>query len=104
MAIEIEIGYNLGQRLNWMVTQNMDVALVSCQLRVLGAEVLQHLANLGMQIFGHYGQLDEKSKWARLKGKIKHMYLASPGWSIGGGTSEVSKNFIAIAGLGLPQG
>jgi len=103
MAMEIEVGCNLGHRLSWMATRDMDVATESCQLKVLGASVLQHLANLGMQIFGIYGQLDEKSKWARLKGRIKHMYLGSPGWSIGGGTSEVSKNFVAAVGLGLPR-
>lgn len=103
MAMEIEVGCNLGHRLSWMATQDMDVATESCQLKVLGASVLQHLANLGMQVFGIYGQLDEKSKWARLKGRIKHMYLGSPGWSIGGGTSEVSKNFVATVGLGLPR-
>ena len=103
MAMEIEVGYDMGQRLNWKVTQGMEVATESCQMKVLGARVLQHLANLGMQIFGLYGQLDERSQWARLKGRMEHMYLGSPGWSIGGGTSEVSKNFIAAVGLGLPR-
>jgi alkylation response protein AidB-like acyl-CoA dehydrogenase len=100
--MEIETGYNLGQRLNWMVVQGMNVANLSCQLKVFGARALQHLANVAMRTLGLYGQLDEKSGWARLRGRIEHMYLASPGWSIGGGTSEVSKNFIASR-LETPQ-
>jgi len=103
MAVEIEVGYNLGQRVNWKVIRGMSVAAESCQLKVLGAKVLQHLANLGTQILGLYGQLDERAEWGRLRGRIRHMYLSSPGWSIGGGTSEVSKNFIATVGLGLPR-
>ena len=104
MAIKIETGYNLGQSLNWMVIEGMDVALQACQLKVLGAKVLQDLANLGMQVAQLYGQLDGTSGWAKLSGRIGHMYLALPGWSIGGGTSEVARNFIAVVGLGLPKG
>jgi len=103
MTIEIEVGYDLGRRMTWMVTRDMDVATEACQLKVLGARVLQHLADLGMQVLGSYGVLDEKSKWVRLRGRINHNYLCSPGWSIGGGTSEMSKNFIAAGGLGLPR-
>ena len=103
MAIEIEAGYNLAYRLNWMVSRDMSIAVEACQVRVFGATVLQHLVNLGMQILGLYGQLDEKSKWAKLKGRMKHIYLNAIGMTIGAGTSEVSRNFIAAAGLGLPR-
>jgi len=86
-----------------MATLDMDVAKEACQLKVLGASLLQHLANLAMQVLGPYGPLDERSRCARVRGRFNHNYLGSPGWSIGGGTSEVSKNFIGTVGLGLPR-
>ena len=104
MAMEIEVGLNLGDRLNWMASQKMLTVLPSCQIKVHGANVAQRVASLGMQILGLYGQLDGKSKWAKLEGRMKHMYLSSVGWSLAGGTSEMSRNIIAGRfGLGLPS-
>jgi len=104
MAMEIEVGRNLGDRLNWMASQKMLTVLPSCQIKVYGANVAQRVASLGMQILGLYGQLDEKSKWAKLGGRMKHTYLSSVALSIAGGTSEISRNIIAgRVGLGLPS-
>jgi alkylation response protein AidB-like acyl-CoA dehydrogenase len=104
MAIEIEAGRNLGYRLNWMISKGMLVVAEGSQIRVLGGYVTQHLANLAMQILGLYGQLDEKSKWARLSGRMKINYLRAAAMVMFGGTTEVSKNTIASFGLGLPRG
>jgi alkylation response protein AidB-like acyl-CoA dehydrogenase len=104
MAIEIEVGRNMGDRLNWMASQEMLTVLPSCQIKVHGAGVAQRVARLGMQILGLYGQLGDKSKWAKLGGRMEHMYLSSVAWSLAGGTSEISRNIIAgRAGLGLPN-
>ncbi len=104
MAIEIEVGRNMGERLNWMITQEMVSVLPSCQIKVHGARVAQELSNLGMQILGLYAQLDGNSKWAKLGGRMRHMYLSSRAWSLAGGTSEMSRNIIAGRfGLGLPS-
>ena len=104
LAIEIEVGRNMGERINWMTSQDMLTVLPSCQNKVYGARVAQSVASLGMQILGPYGQLDEKSKWAQLGGRMRHMYLSSRAWSLAGGTSEMSRNIIAGRfGLGLPS-
>jgi len=104
MATEIEVGRNLGDRLNWMVSQKMITVLPSCQIKVYGANVAQRVANLGMQILGLYGQLDEESKWAKLAGRMKHTYLNTVASSLAGGTSEISRNIIVGGfGLGLPS-
>jgi len=104
VATALEVGYDLGRRMTWMVARDMDVAAEACQLKVLGAETLQHLADVGMQILGSYGPLGEDSRWVKLRGRWSHNYLCRPGWTIGGGTSEISKNFVAAARLGLPRG
>jgi alkylation response protein AidB-like acyl-CoA dehydrogenase len=104
MAIEIEAGRNLGYKLNWMLSKGMLVVAEGSQIRVLGGYITQHLASLGMQVLGLYGQLDEKSKWAKLSGRMKTNYLRASAMVMFGGTTEVSKNTIASFGLGLPRG
>ncbi len=103
VAIELQVGYDLGQKLVWKTIHGRSAVTESCQMKVFGARALQRLASTGMWVFGLYGQLGKDSKWTRLKGRIEHMYLCSPGWSIGGGTSEVSRNAIASVGLGLSR-
>ncbi len=103
-AIEIEVGLNLGHELNWMATQGISTVKGSSQIKVHGAAVCQRLANLGQQILGLYGPLNEDSKWVKLGGRFRHAYLSSVAFSLAGGTSETSRNHIAGRfGLGLPK-
>jgi len=104
MAIELEVGKNLGDRINWMNSQGMMTVIPGCQNKIYGSRAAQKLSNLGMDILGLYGQLDETSKWAQLEGRFRHMYLSSRAWSLAGGTSEMSRNIISGPfGLGLPS-
>jgi alkylation response protein AidB-like acyl-CoA dehydrogenase len=104
LAIEIEVGRNLGYRLNWMAIKGIPIVAEACQMRPFGGDLVQRLANLGTQILGLYGQLDEESKWARLRGRMKYLYLGSVAMTIEGGTNEASRNTVAMVGLGLPRG
>jgi alkylation response protein AidB-like acyl-CoA dehydrogenase len=104
LAIDLEVGRNLGMRLNWMATKGMPIVAAACQLRPFGGNTLQRLSHFGMQTLGLYGQLDEHSKWVRLRGRMKYLYLAAVAMTIEGGTNEASKNTVAMLGLGLPRG
>ena len=104
LAIELEVGRNLGIRLNWMATKGMPIVATACQLRPLGGSILQRLGHFGVQTLGLYGQLDESSKWVRLRGRMKYLYLAAVAMTIEGGTNEASRNTVASLGLGLPRG
>jgi alkylation response protein AidB-like acyl-CoA dehydrogenase len=66
--------------------------------------VIFDLANTGMQILGHYGELKSDSKWAELYGWFAHMYQESPHYKIAGGTSEIQRQILATRTLGLPRG
>ncbi|MCX5998853.1 MAG: acyl-CoA dehydrogenase family protein [Chloroflexi bacterium] len=103
LAIELEVGRNLGLRLQWMATRGVSIVAPACQLRPFGGGALQRLGNLGVQILGLYGQLDEESKWVRLRGRMKYLYLAGVAMTIEGGTNEASRNTVATVGLGLPR-
>jgi len=104
MAIDIEVGRNFGSRLNWMVSTGKPIIVEGSQSRLYGSAITLRLANVGMQILGQYGQLEDKSKWAKLKGRMLNSYLLSAAVGIWSGTSEMSKNTVAGFGLGLPRG
>jgi len=72
-------------------------------INVYGMELMQRLANMGLQILGLYGQLEPGSKWAQLGGVLERDYLYNTGLTIGAGTSEIQRLVIAIWGLGLPR-
>ena len=103
LAIELEVGRNLGMRLNWMATKGMTIIAPACQLKPFGGGILQRLGNVGVQILGLYGPLDEESKWVRLRGRMKYLYLGAVAMTIEGGTNEASRNTVATVGLGLPR-
>jgi alkylation response protein AidB-like acyl-CoA dehydrogenase len=57
-----------------------------------------------MELLGLYGQLHPRSKYSYLRGRIERYYQLSVAETIGGGTSEIMRNIIAMRGLGLPKG
>jgi len=104
LAIDIEVGMNMGHELNWMATKGMPTVKGSSQIKVHGGALCQRLGNVGEQILGLYGPLNEDSKWVKIGGRIRHTYISSLSFTIAGGTTETSKNHIAGRfGLGLPK-
>jgi len=71
--------------------------------KVFSTELERRLTNVGMQFMGLYGQLEEGSKWAPLEGRMEREYRFSLVSGIGGGTNELQRTLIAVAGLGLPR-
>jgi alkylation response protein AidB-like acyl-CoA dehydrogenase len=104
LAIDIEVGMNMGNELTWMASKEMPTVKPSAQIKVHGGALCQRLGNVGQQILGLYGPLEEDSKWVKLGGRIRHTYISALSFTIAGGTTETSKNHIAGRfGLGLPK-
>ena len=57
----------------------------------------------GMQIMGLYAYAGEDDKWAALRKNLRRWFLWTGGDSLAGGTSEIARNTMATAGLGLPR-
>jgi alkylation response protein AidB-like acyl-CoA dehydrogenase len=89
-------------RTGWMIERGMPVTAESPLAKVMADETGQKLMALGMEMLGAFGLLREGSRWAKLGGQIQHLYQASLGHTIAGGTSEILRTTIATRGLGLP--
>jgi len=114
MAIELTVARNVGYKLNWLALTGGNVVTTANHVKILGGVLTQRVAILGMQIMGLYGQLGPvggnwrqmdpaKDKWARLGGRMKHLYLSTVCNTIAAGTTEVARNAVATMGLGLPR-
>jgi alkylation response protein AidB-like acyl-CoA dehydrogenase len=103
LAVRARILKLLCYRIPWMHIQNKLPNYEASITKVFGSELLVLLANAGMDILGPYGQMDRGSKWSALQGRIARSYLMAFSINIGGGTSEIQRNIIAMRGLGLPR-
>jgi len=102
--LETEVGRMLSYRVVSLQSKGLIPNYEAAVVKLYNMELDQRIARTGMNVLGPYGQLDRGSKWAPLKGRLKHMYLRSVGSTIETGTSEIQRNIIATRGLGLPRG
>ena len=104
MVIELQVGRWMGYHVSY-IQQKGEMPWSEAPIsKVFGSELMQRVANVGMEILGLSGQLEKSSKWITLGGRVSHMYQSSLGRTLGGGTSEIQRNLIATKGLGLPRG
>ena len=103
IATDIEVLRMLFYRNGWLIREDLPTPYESALNKVFADETGQKLAALGMEILGLYGPLQEGSRWAKLHGKMQHVYQTSLGHTIAGGTSEVLRTTVATRGLGLPR-
>lgn len=72
--------------------------------KLYSSELDVRLAVTGMHLAGLYSQLDARESDLPLDGRLPRFYMHSTTSPIGGGTSEIQRNIIAMRGLGLPRG
>ncbi len=104
MAVEVAIGRMLSYNVVSVQARGQVPLYEASIAKLYNTETGLRLARTGMAVLGLYGQLRPRSKWARLRGRLERQYLWMTGMVVGGGTSEIQRNLIAIRGLGLPRG
>ncbi len=104
LAVEIEVGRALAYRIVSLQNRGQVPNYEASASKLYGSEMMRRFFDTGLHILGLYGQLRRESKWSRLRGRWERGYLVSLGGTVGGGTSEIQRNIIAIRGLGLPRG
>jgi len=102
-AVENEVARMMSYRIAWMYSKGLHPSYESSMSMVFVSEVSRRIANVGMRLLGHYGELDRDSKRAILNARIMRMCLSSLSIGVGGGSNEIQRNIIAMRGLGLPR-
>lgn len=103
IAIELDVAKILADRSKWMEANELTMTYEPEVTKIVTSELEQRMVSNLMQILDLFGQLEEDSKWAPLRGRIEWYYLHSFMTTIGAGTSEIGRNVIATRGLGLPR-
>ena len=103
IATKIEIAYMFF----WRTAEKLDKGQVpdveSSILKLTTTELSRQLANVSMEIFGPYNQLEAEGEWTPIRGMAPRGYLDCISATIGAGTSEIQRSIIATRGLGLPR-
>jgi alkylation response protein AidB-like acyl-CoA dehydrogenase len=70
---------------------------------LFASQLLRRIADVGMRILGHYGELSQDSELAVARARIMRTFLSCISIGVGGGTNEIQRNIVAMRGLGLPR-
>jgi len=104
MAVEIEVLKLFAMRMACMLNRGKIPNYEAAMAKLFGSELEQRLSQLGMEILGLYGQLQEGDKRAPMDGALELYHRMTIRWTIVRGTSEIMRNLIANRGLNLPRG
>lgn len=92
---------------NWRQAWNaaggkLDYAEAST-IKVFGSESYIECYQLLAEVLGQAGYLRRDSRGSAIRGRIERLYRAMLILTFGGGTNEVQRDIIAVAGLGMPR-
>lgn len=102
LQIEFEVGRLLTYRVALVIDEGRAPNVEAAMAKTYSTAFEQHLARTSMEVLGLYGLLMEDSKYVPVGGLASGSYLASKGYSLQAGTSEILRNILAQRGLGLP--
>jgi alkylation response protein AidB-like acyl-CoA dehydrogenase len=98
---------NVLRLLTWRQAWNIDQGKLdpaeSSTVKVFGSESFIRIYGALLEVLGQEGTLKDGSPGARLRGRIERFYRTSIVLTFGGGTNEVQRDIIAMAGLGMPR-
>jgi len=104
MAIQFEVARLLTYRAQWLRSKGRTLTYEAALVKAFNTEMTQRLGLVAMEVVGLYGGLLPASARTVLGGIVAHGYLDAVQGTIGAGASEVMRDIIARAGLGLPRG
>jgi alkylation response protein AidB-like acyl-CoA dehydrogenase len=93
--------------MNWKLAWDIERGAVdyadASAIKVYGSELYVEAYRLLLEVLGPAGALRQGSAGAALRGEVERYYRATLVLTFGGGTNEVQRDIIAMAGLRLPR-
>ena len=93
----------LNWRTAWAMTKGSLQMAEASAAKVMSSEFYVEGYRMLMEVLGPEGQLRDGSPGAVLAGRVERMYRTTFILTFGGGTNEVQRDIIAMAGLGMPH-
>jgi alkylation response protein AidB-like acyl-CoA dehydrogenase len=87
----------------WAATQGQPKMADSSAIKVYGSELQMEVYRTLMEVLGAAGILSKESPGAVLQGRIESSYRNGLILTFGGGTNEIQRDIIAMAGMGMPH-
>ncbi len=87
----------------WAMTQGTLHPAEASTVKVFGSEFYIEAYRLLLEVLGQIGYVRDGSPEAVLRGRLERMYRTMLILTFGGGTNEVQRDIIAMAGLGMPH-
>lgn len=93
----------LNWRQAWSMTMDTLNFAEASTVKVYGTEFAVEAYRDLLEVIGHRGFLKRGSPEVVLRGRLEKMHRASLILTFGGGTNEIQRDIIAMAGLGMPR-
>jgi alkylation response protein AidB-like acyl-CoA dehydrogenase len=99
----VEVLRLLTWRQAWNIEQGKLDPAESSTVKVFGSESFIRIYGWLLEVLGQEGVVKDGSPGARLRGRVERYYRTSIVLTFGGGTNEVQRDIIAMAGLRMPR-
>jgi alkylation response protein AidB-like acyl-CoA dehydrogenase len=103
----VHAGTDILRLLNWRQCWNIEKGGLPPQeastVKIFGSEFYVESSRLLMEILGEAGTLQRGSPGAALRGRLERYYRSTLVLTFGGGTNEIQRDIIAMAGLRMPK-
>jgi alkylation response protein AidB-like acyl-CoA dehydrogenase len=103
LGVKLEVVRLFSYRTAWMIDQDQVPNYESSALKIIATDLIQEVADFGVELLGMYGQLTRESPHAVLDGEMEQAYRSGIFLRFGGGANEVQRDIIARRGLGMPR-
>ncbi|MEN8181095.1 MAG: acyl-CoA dehydrogenase family protein [Myxococcota bacterium] len=103
IAAKLEVLKLMQWKQAWALTQGSLHPADASAVKVYASEFYVEAYEQLMEIIGPAATIEGNSPGAVLRGRLERMYRATLILTFGGGTNEVQRDIIAMAGLGMPH-